>query len=62
VITGGRASFAISKGMEIIDRAAIFTVRRRSAKTGRCTFLSRRGGGEIKKSRAVCIGRPAVAR
>jgi hypothetical protein len=62
VITDRRASFAISKGMEIIDRGAILSVRRRSAKTWRGTALSRRGGGEIKKSRAVCIGRPAVER
>jgi hypothetical protein len=62
LITVQGVIFAISQRMEISGRVAIFPERRRSAKTWRNTSLSDSGGAGIRRSRAVCIGRPVVAR
>jgi hypothetical protein len=57
-----RISFGVWRWVEIEDRLAIFQVRRRLAKTWQRTFESDGGGGGIKKSLTVCIGRLVVAR
>jgi hypothetical protein len=62
LLSGQRSSFAVSKRQESRDRVAIFALRRRSAKTWWNTSLSDSGGDGLMKSRAVCIGRPVVAR
>jgi hypothetical protein len=62
VVTGWVLIFATSKRPEASGRVAIFAVRRSSAQTWPGTLHSDSGDDEIRKSRAVCIGRPVVAR
>jgi hypothetical protein len=62
LVSGQGTSFAVGKRREIRDRVAIFALRHRSAKTWRNTSLSDSGGDGLRKSPAVCIGRPVVAR
>jgi DNA-binding transcriptional LysR family regulator len=59
---GWKPILLIRERMGVSRPVPILPLKRRPAKTWQSTPLSHRGGGEIRKNRAACIGRPVVVR